>query len=73
MTTAVASTLVDETYDAPEQCTLLELVSVMNEVTENESEVVATVVHMIRTGAVELTGNFRGAGTACFADVALAN
>ena len=73
MTTAVASTLVNETYAQPEQCTLLELLSVMNEVTENESEVVAMVVHMIRTGAVELTGNFRGAGSASFADIAYAN
>ncbi len=39
--------------------TLLDLVSAVSDVSENEREVVATVAHMIRTGQVRLTGCFR--------------
>jgi hypothetical protein len=41
--------------------TLLELVRAISEVTSDEREVVATVLHMIGTGQARLCGNFRGA------------
>jgi len=46
----------------PRQLTLLDLVQAVGEVTEDEQEVVATVVFLLRTGRVELRGNFRGSG-----------
>jgi len=41
--------------------TMLELVRTVGEVAGTEAEVVATVVHLVNTGRVELIGNFRGA------------
>ena len=41
--------------------TLLELVDAICDVTDDEREVVATVLHMLRSGVVKLNGNFRGA------------
>jgi hypothetical protein len=41
--------------------TLLDLVTCITEVTEDDREVVATVVALVNTGRVRLTGNFRGA------------
>lgn len=41
--------------------TLLELVSAVQEHARTEAEVIATVVHMVNSGAVRLAGNFRGA------------
>jgi hypothetical protein len=43
------------------QTTLLDLVTAVNEVSNNEDEVIATVVHLVNSGAVRLCGNFRGA------------
>jgi len=43
--------------------TLLELVSAICESTENDEEVVSTVLHLLETGRVRLCGNFRGAPT----------
>ena len=40
--------------------TLLELVEAVAEFAESDAEIVATVVHMVNSGAVELCGNFRG-------------
>jgi len=40
--------------------TLLELVRTVSEVTEDDAEVVGTVMHMLRTGRVELCGSFKG-------------
>jgi hypothetical protein len=40
--------------------TLLELVQAVAEVTEDEREVVATVLDLLRSGRVRLTGNLRG-------------
>jgi hypothetical protein len=40
--------------------TLLELVTAVSSVTDDENEVVATVAHMVQTGSVTLQGNFRG-------------
>lgn len=45
----------------PHPCTLLELVRVLSEITNNENEVVATALHMICSGSVRLIGNFRDA------------
>jgi hypothetical protein len=46
----------------PHPCTLLELVSVLAEITDDEQEVVATALHMLFTSrSVRLIGNFRGA------------
>ncbi|MEE2673825.1 MAG: hypothetical protein VX466_08525 [Myxococcota bacterium] len=39
--------------------TLLDLVRVLGEITDDESEIVATALHMLRTGSVTLTGSFR--------------
>jgi hypothetical protein len=41
--------------------TLLELVSAICETTEDDQEVVRTVLHLLETGRVRLSGNFRGA------------
>jgi hypothetical protein len=45
----------------PHPCTLLELVRVLTEITDDEREVVATVLHMLSTGSVRLIGNFKNA------------
>jgi hypothetical protein len=44
----------------PHPCTLLELVRVLSEITDDEHEIVATVLHMLSSGSVRLIGNFRG-------------
>jgi hypothetical protein len=41
--------------------TLLELVTAVTDAADSEEEVVATVVHLVNSGAVRLCGNFRGA------------
>lgn len=43
----------------PSETTLLELVGAVSELTDDEGEVVATVLHMIQSGRVRLCGNFR--------------
>jgi hypothetical protein len=43
------------------QTTLLDLVKAVSEYSANDAEVVATVVHMVNSGMVQLCGNFRGA------------
>jgi hypothetical protein len=43
------------------ECTLLELVQSVNEVTSNDEEVVATVTYLVNSGRVRLCGNFAGA------------
>ena len=54
----------------PIRTTLLELVEAVSEFADNEAEVIATVVHMVNSGEVELCGTFRGQRFA--ADVAYA-
>jgi hypothetical protein len=44
----------------PADVTLLELVQAIGEVTEDDREVVATVIHLLLSGRVRLCGNFRG-------------
>jgi hypothetical protein len=41
--------------------TLLALVRAVSEVTRDDREVVATILHMLRSGEVRLGGNFRNA------------
>ena len=41
--------------------TLLELVTAICETTEDDQEVVSTVLHLLDSGRVRLGGNFRGA------------
>jgi hypothetical protein len=41
--------------------TLLALVRAVGETTADDREVVATILHMLRTGEVRLCGNFRNA------------
>ena len=48
------------TQPEPHPCTLLELVQVLSEITDDEHEVVATVIHMLCSGSVRLIGNFKG-------------
>jgi hypothetical protein len=40
--------------------TLLDLVRAVAEATDDEGEVVATVLHLLRSGSVRLAGSFRG-------------
>ena len=40
--------------------TLLDLVEAVSEFADSDVEVVATVVHLVNSGMVELCGNFRG-------------
>lgn len=44
-----------------EQTTLLELVVAVTDEADSEDEVIATVVHLVNSGAVRLCGSFRGA------------
>jgi hypothetical protein len=41
--------------------TRLDLVSTVSRYAGSEAEVIATVVHLVNSGAVRLCGNFRGA------------
>lgn len=47
--------------EAPEpmQVTLLDLVTAVSEVADNEREIVGTVAYMLGSGSVELSGSFR--------------
>jgi hypothetical protein len=40
--------------------TLLQLVEALCDITSSDEEVVATALHMLRSGCVRLCGNFRG-------------
>ena len=48
----------DDMVDVVET-TLLELVQTVGEITDDDREVVQTVVELLRTGRVRLIGNFR--------------
>ena len=45
----------------PTTLTMLDLVTAVSETARSEAEVIATVVHLVNSGAVRLGGNFRGA------------
>lgn len=49
--------------DATVNTTLLELVRTIGEITDDETEIVATVIHLLRAGTVKLTGSFRDTPT----------
>ena len=49
------------TAETPQVTTLLELVRTLGEITEDDREVVATVLSLLRSGQVRLCGNFRDA------------
>ena len=40
--------------------TLLDLVTVVSKHARNEREIIAAVVHLVNTGLVRLSGNFKG-------------
>lgn len=58
-TTAARSPRLAPGADGVVHTTLLELVRTVGEVTDDEKEIVATVIHMLRSGSVKLCGNFR--------------
>jgi hypothetical protein len=43
------------------EVTLLDLVTAVGDAAGSEDEVVATIVHLVNSGAVRLCGSFRGA------------
>lgn len=45
----------------PLNTTLLDLVATVSEFADSETELIATVVHMVNSGSVQLCGTFRGA------------
>jgi len=51
--------VVEARRGAPGEYTLLELVEAIADVTDDEREIVATVVHLLASGQVRLCGNFR--------------
>jgi len=53
---AAAPAIVREVQEA----TLLELVQAVSEESRSDAEVVAVVLHLLRSGRVRLCGNFRG-------------
>ena len=53
-------TLQDSGAEAVVETTLLELVTTLGELTEDDREVVTTVVELLHSGRVRLIGNFRG-------------
>ena len=50
----------------PHELTLLELVQAICDEADDDREVVATVLHLLRTSRVRLRGNFRGSGAESF-------
>jgi hypothetical protein len=56
----------DATSETPRVTTLLELVRVLGEITDDDREIVATVLSLLRSGKVQLCGNFRGSGSEDF-------
>ena len=55
-----AQAMFDAETDVVVETTLLELVTTLGELTEDDREVVTTVVELLRSGRVRLIGNFRG-------------
>lgn len=63
---SVARRIEPQPLPVAQELTLLDLVRVVGEVARNEDEVVATVLHLLRSGRVRLRGNFRGESLDCF-------
>ena len=59
MAAATSAGIETAVVEEPLQLTLLELVGAVCDVTNSDAEVVATVIHMIETGRVRLSGTFR--------------
>ena len=57
---AAAISLNELPQDEAVETTLLELVQTVGELTDDDREVVQTVVELLRTRRVRLIGNFRG-------------
>jgi hypothetical protein len=55
-----ANAIRQATGNQARQVTLLELVQALSAETEDDREVVAAVLHLLLSGRVRLTGNFRG-------------
>jgi hypothetical protein len=64
---SAATSITGQRWTEPRAMTLLALVRAISEVTSDEHEVVATVLHMLRSGEVRLCGNFRDADPEEFA------
>jgi len=45
--------------DEPQPLTLLELIEAVSDVSETEQETLATVIYMLNSGRVRLSGSFR--------------
>ena len=58
---SAAATVTSRRAEEPQTVTLLELVRTLSEITDDDREVVATVLHLLRSGQVRLCGNFRDA------------
>ena len=58
--TATKLPVLEPEKDRVVETTLLELVQTIGELTQDDREVVATVIEMLRSGRVRLTGNFQG-------------
>jgi len=57
---AAVTPIEGQRHAEPRATTLLALVRAIGEVTTDDREVVATILHMLRSGEVRLCGNFRG-------------
>jgi hypothetical protein len=60
MRTAIRRQPLPEVEGKVIETTLLELVQTIGELTEDDREVVATVIELLHSGRVRLIGNFRG-------------
>lgn len=47
-----------QSVSEPDEVTLLELIEAVSEYSQSEREVIATVMHMLRTGHVQLSGTY---------------
>ena len=63
---ATVVALSDRMQSSTIETTLLALVQAVADVADNEREVVATVVSLLRSGRVRLTGTFRDAPLSSF-------
>jgi hypothetical protein len=57
---AAPQATIRRTLDQGEELTLLDLVCAVSAEATTEAEVVATVLHLLRSGRVRLCGSFRG-------------
>lgn len=57
---ALRSNRGQEDLDMALNVTMLDLVTAVGRDAESEAELIATVVYLVRTGRVRLSGNFRG-------------